>query len=294
MKPYLALIAALGLAACMKDGATNTDAELQPGQIQLVQGVSAISGSGSSDSSSTYVFNLDTAKSSIEQEFILQNSGDYDVKNIKLITNNPHFYFSPSEIPLLPPTKKSLIVQVIKLKVIHGLRLDGIGIDSMLPMGLNSAKATITATTSNSHHDSLALSQSAQLRVFAKVMDVTASFYTNVGGIFDSTTDIDLFHGGSMFGTAVPNGTVSTYYAPGGYKIVNTGNVNLMVRNWNDGQTSVLDSAFLKPGESYEQTVPKGNATHHSLELDAQGVISNSAKFHRNSDGRIFILFYWY
>ena len=263
MKPYLALIVALGLAACMKDGATNTDADLQPGQIQL-QSLSKVSSSGT-DSSSNYVFNLDTAKSSIEQEFILQNTGDYDVKNVKLTTNNSHFYFTPSEIPILPSSKKSMILQVIKLKVIHGLRLDGVGTDSMLPKGNNIAMAQITANTSNSRHDSVNISQNAQLKVFAKVMDM------------------DIFIGSSTIPLGPPSGQVLSSGGSGPYinvagattlRFKNTGNTDITLKD----AVSGVKLAYLKIDSSLNLTGYPEN-----IEPDGQGTISDPVKFPQTS-----------
>ena len=280
MKPYLALIAALGLAACVNES-TDTGSDPQPGQIQLVQGLSK--SSSSSDSSTNYVFNLDTIKGSVTDEFILQNTGDFDVKNIKLTTNNPHFYFSPSEISILRSSKKSLLVQVIKLNIVHGFRLDGVGTDSLLPMGNNTVTATLKAVTTNSHSDSISLSQIANLKVFAKVMDINA---------FSDSTSIDLSHSGTVTGTPFPFGVASVYTSPGKCKLLNTGNVDITIREWNKGQTAVLDSAIIKPGDSFFPTVNIGNTVNISVELDAQGVIANSSKFRRTTDGKIFFIFY--
>lgn len=290
MKPFLPISIALCLFACnqQENGLTSQtpSTELQPGQLQLVRmnGMAKVSATANTSKDSTvYEFDLDTAKSSIQQYFILQNTGDFDCKNVKLTTNNPKFYFTPSSFSVLPPSKGSSLLQVIKLSVIHGVRLDGIGSDSLLPMGNNTATVQLTATSTNSRHDVISLSQSASMNVFAKVMDIYA---------FSDSTPIDLFHpNGTLVGTAFPFGAVDYYTTFGICKFVNSGNVNIMVREWNNGQTIVLDSAVLRPGDSFFPATYKGTGAFGSVELDGNGVISNSRKFRRTTDERIFLMF---
>ena len=256
MKPYLALIAALGLAACVNES-TDTGSDPQPGQIQLVQGLSK--SSSSSDSSANYVFDLDTIKSSVQDEFILQNTGDFDVKNIKLTTNNPHFYFSPSEISVLHPSKKSLLLQVIKLNVVHGVILDGVGYTDMLSKGLNTATAQITATTTNTKHDSINISQSANLKTFAKVADIN---------LFQGSNLVDLSNPYGQSTVSAPvNGFVPWYELSGTIRVLNTGNTDLKLKNWSKG-----DSTVLKPDSTWSLAAPA------VLEINTLGVISNPGK----------------
>ncbi len=78
----------LGLYGCMSPDAptpsqtpsTQNSGDPQPGQLELI---SQGSGSGlakisarASDSSSVYEFDLDTAKSSVQRFFLLENTGD--------------------------------------------------------------------------------------------------------------------------------------------------------------------------------------------------------------------------
>ena len=272
MKKYLALASALMFAACTNDGGTAANTDPQPGQIQLVQGLSKIS-SSSVDSSASYVFNLDTIKSSVQDEFILQNTGDYDVKSIKLTTNNPHFYFSPSEIPVLSCSKKSLILQVIKLNVLHGVILNGVGYTDMLPMGANTATVQITATTTNAHHDSLTISQNATLKTFAKVADMA---------VYSGSSQVNLSNpsGSSTTGNVI-TGFVP-WYATSISSIKNTGNTDLKLKNWTDG-----DSVVLKSDSIWSVT-----SSRSIIEVNTLGVISDPNKLLRSADGRIVLNFH--
>jgi hypothetical protein len=106
MKHYLILSLALGFTACIveQSGLTSQSSNLepQPGQLQFayMHGMQKVSVSGGAvHDSTTYEFNLDTAKSSIQQYFILQNTGDFDVHNIKLTTNNSQKFKTIFPIP---------------------------------------------------------------------------------------------------------------------------------------------------------------------------------------------------
>jgi len=276
---------------------------LQPGQLQLVsEGASAglaktstdsVKGlakvSRTSDSSVTYTFDLDTAKASVQTFFLLENIGDEDVQNIVLTTNNPSFYFSPSTIALLHPSKSLAVQQIITLNVIHGTPLNGVGTAPLLPAGVNIATATLTATTTDAHSDTLTLSQSAQLKIFAQVMDVQA---------YDDSTPLDLSQpSGSMKGPGVPVQDWIPYYAitSGICKLVNTGNVPIIMREWSGTEgtdvVTLADSTIVAPGGTYLPTVYHPTLDYGSLQLDGQGVVSNPAKLLAVSDGRIFLRF---
>ncbi len=279
MKRYLAWVLALGFSACNQTDPTASSAPStspQPGQIQLsAQGLSAAS--LSARDSSSYVINLDTIKSSAQDEFILQNTGDFDVKNIRLTTDNPNFYFSPSTIADLPPSKSSPILQVIKLNVIHGSRLDGIGFDSVLAAGANIANAHIAGSTVNFRGDSLPVSQSVQVKVFAQLVNIA---------VYDSTTPIDLAT--SLYGNATttsdnypdfrtPNGTL---------RIVNTGNVPFTVEVFPNTLSPAVFSGVIPCDSGFTVHAPGS-----FVEIDAGGVTSNPFILPPSTNGKFYAVF---
>ncbi len=303
MKHYLTLALAFSLIACMgkEDDITAQNANPSgtgassnlPGDIILTTQSAAKAGLGKvsldvSDSSA-FDFNLGTARSSVQRFFIIKNVGGHGVQHIRLTTDNPAFYFSPSEISLLPAGNDSSAEQVIVLNVIHGVNLNGVGTAPLLPAGDNTANVSITASTTDSLGDTLSLSKQGQLNVVADVMDIAA---------FDDSTPIDLSRpDGNAMGPGIPVSQFIPYYAvsSGICRIVNTGNVDIIVRNWsgllNVAGGTIVDSATLAPGDVYSAVVHNATGDYGSLQIDGQGVISDPVKLREVNDGRIFLRF---
>jgi hypothetical protein len=280
MKYYLILALALGFTACMnQESPTSAQTTVpQPGQVQLV----AMNGMGNGglnkisiqpSDSFTYAFNLDTAKSSIQEYFILQNTGDFDIKNVTFTTNNPQFYFSPSTIALLPPSKNSSILQVITLNVVHGTRLSGVGIDSLLPTGINIASAQLTATTTDVHGDSLKISQNATMKVFAELMNF--DIYANGSTTPDKTIGLD-DGPNPNFPEIVPD-----YELSGTVRIANTGNVPINFLVWSDTSSSPIETVVVQADSS--GYVPAGTV----VEAVWNGAITEPGKYQIDPYGRL-------
>jgi hypothetical protein len=162
---------ALTLSACMS-GNTGTGGETEtqttarkPGQIRLVS-MSGLS-KGALDSATT-AFTLDTARSSFQQYFILQNTGDEPITNLTFTTDNPNFTFSPSHIAVLPPSAGASVLQVIKLNVVHGKLLDQVGQGTFLSPGAVTVHAAINGSTDTGAGE-IAVSENLTLSTFAKL-----------------------------------------------------------------------------------------------------------------------------
>jgi len=275
------------LSSCNQSDPTssNTSTGLQPGSLQLIQGLSVASSSVTRDSSYSYVFNLDTAEGSKQVFFILQNNGDYDITNVQLKTNNPQFYFSPSTIPVLHSSKASTVVQVIGLNIIHGTRLDGIGYDSVLSMGNNNVTVQISATTTDIHQDSINISQTAQLKVFAKLFDMNVYLGDSISSLtlanLFSPTQVDCagFQGMPAFTTNTTQ-----------IKIVNSGNVAFKV-GWipenlgTFGNQVITDTQEVMPDSSSYRTI----TPNMTIVINAGGVTSNQFKLPIAPNGNTYL-----
>lgn len=289
MKKSLAILAAAALlTGCFSNDSNPSSpasAGRKPGQIQLVAMNGLAKGAASSVSSS-YVFDLDTARSSFQQYFILQNTGDVEITDIDLATNNPNFTFSPSHIASLPPSEDASVLQVIKLNVVHGKRLDGVGYGDYLTPGLNTVTATITGATVDEENEVLALDESLTLKTFAKV----AGFSILVA---DSSYALTSLQHGTTFGPPMAT-SIGHYYAPldtvidptGTVSVKNTGNTPLTVRRWNAGYPwEPLSTVTLAPDSSL-------SASGQIIELDADGATFAPADLPIGTNGKILFILY--
>lgn len=224
------------------------------------------------------VFDLGDIDGSRQQYFILQNNGDLPVTNIQLSTDNPNLTFHPSVIASLPPSNGLSVVQVVKLNVVHGRRLDAEGWAGLLPAGKLQAALKMTAFGQGAVSDSIRLD--ATLHMNARVMN---ALLFNEGTPFDFSTPNLYVVGGSVFPGSQ---TVPVYTPTGDARLVNTGNVPILVRRWKSA--AVLDSSILTPGAAYSVEVESFENGLTGLELESYGVVSDPLKFRKNIDGRFF------
>ena len=190
------------------------------------------------------------------------------------------FYFSPSRIKILPPSKNSSVLQVITLNVIHGNRLDGLGYDSLLPMGNNEASAHLAGNTLKGDGNSLSVAEDVNFQVFADILDV--KIYRQDG------TEADMSQYKLGFGPmkAFTSDPVR-YWDMDTVKMVNTGNVPFTVRFWHVDESNLpflFDSIDVQSGDSFPVA-----STY--IEIDGRGVITNPSKLYLQpaGNGRIYM-----
>jgi hypothetical protein len=276
----IVLAAALALAGCFSDKSTPSGPSeaRRPGQIQLV----AMNGLAKGAAANSYTFSLDTARSSFQQYFILQNTGDVEITDIELTTNNPNFTFSPSRIASLAPSEGASVIQVIKLNVVHGKRLDGVGFGDYLTAGPVSVNVVIAGETLDEENEVIAVGDSVTLSTFAQV----AAFSVTTP---DSTFDIGSMHPGLTFGAPFSQTSVPHYYIPvdsaGLITVKNTGNVALTVRRWEPNGFTPLSTLTLAPDSSF-------TLTGMALEFDAHGVTFSPSTLPVLSNGKLQLFLY--
>jgi hypothetical protein len=255
----------------------------RPGNIQFtrVQGLAK-----QAVSASTGEFFLDTAKRSFSAFFILQNTGDTNVTDITLSTNHPNFTFSPSKIPVLAPSAGASLIQVIKLIVTHGPRIDAAGYGTFLPAGNVEATVTLQGKTLDTNGNIVNVTTSAKMKVFAKKADIEVSS----GGVVRNLKT-------ALRGTM--NGDVTGYMAQfyvyqelgnGTNPVIvkNSGNVSLPVRVWNHyvSPPTVERSRTLAAGD----TLRLDHASY--LELDPGDVVTDPEYLPRQASGKVLIGLY--
>ena len=231
-------------------------------------------------------FDLGNLKASKSFYFILSNSGDTSITNITIESNNANFEVFPKSIDKLEPAGQSNIVPLLELGVIHGNRLNGVGFQSLLPMGDNTVKVTIKGKTigENGEED---VTLEADIKLFAEVMDV--EFYLN--DIKVDLTNISLI---SNVGAGDDSNGLSgiRHYSAGKNDVLtfkNVGNVDVGVKYYN-GLSNTKDSrsVSLLKGETLGLDI-----THQVtiFALDGNGVIADVKKLQMGSNGKAYLGF---
>lgn len=287
-------LAAILLSACMSGntGEDRADANgnapgtpRKPGQIRLVS-MNGLAKTATGDSSST-VFTLDTTRTSMQQYFILQNTGDEPITNITIATDNPNFTFSPSRIAVLQPSAGASVLQVIKLNVVHGKLLDQVGQGAYLTPGPLTVHASINGTT-DTGAGAIAVAESLSLSTFAKVARIEV-------GVSDSTMrTLDGVTYGQVM-SPVLGFPFRSYYlqvdSTGGNNapdlmLKNTGNVALTIERRSPSHPyPLLDSIVLQPDSLI---LTKGNV----FRIDAHGTTFAPWQTPVESDGKVLMGLY--
>jgi hypothetical protein len=281
---------ALTLSACMS-GNTGTGGETEtqttarkPGQIRLVS-MSGLS-KGALDSATT-AFTLDTARSSFQQYFILQNTGDFEVTEIELTTDNPNFTFSPSKIAVLPPSAGVSLIQVIKLNVVHGKLLDQVGQGGYLTPGPVTVSAIVSGVT-DTGAGPFTVTENATLSTFAKLARIEVGITDSTTGTLDGVT-----YGHVM--SPVLGFPFRAYYLKvdstgGNYQpslaLKNTGNVALTIERRSPSNPYPLIDSIVLPPDSAIMT--KGNV----FRIDAHGTTFAPWQTPVESDGKVLMGLY--
>lgn len=277
-------LSALLLAACLSGEGQNAlgpnGEPGQPGTIRLVHmdGLSKRTATAATG----HVFTLDTAKSSFSTYFILQNTGDEDVTDVSLTTNNPGFTFSPSHISVISPTASASLIQIIKLDVVHGPLLNGIGPGTFLSMGDIEVDASIGGQTVDSTGDTLSVDENATFMVFAQLAKIGVTYK-------GSPIDLHATQRGIMFNDISREG-MPVYFIRDStdnmLTVHNTGNVTLGLRYWNrasSGPPPLVEDREFPPGDSVSFDYPA------VFELDPGGVVADPVIFPLQTNGRFML-----
>jgi hypothetical protein len=276
-----ACAAGLTLAGCLSGNTSAESDAARPGQIRLVSmnglAKAAVSASGG------LTFTLDTARTSFQQYFILQNTGDVPVTDIVLTTNNPNFTFSPSRIAVLHPSADAAVIQVIKLNIVHGTLVDAVGQGPYLPMGLLTVNASVSGVT-DSGGSEVTVGETVSLTTFVKL----ARFEM---GSSDSTLQtVDKLSYGLFMGPVLGY-PYNMYRVPvdstGGNTnpdliLKNTGNVALTieVRDRTGPEYSIVDSLVLQPDSAH-------TFKNNIFRVDAHGTTFAPWQTPVESDGKV-------
>jgi hypothetical protein len=169
-------------------------------------------------------FDLGMLNKSRDYYFLLGNSGGTDITGIAIGSSNNAFVVAPAAIDVLPASGMA-VTPIVRVSVIHGLNLNGVGFAPLLPKGPNQADIMVAGTTGGQ-----AVTLTVHLTVDAKVMDVE---------LLDANTAVDLMRPDTSW-------MVGAYWAPASMRVYivaqptlhNIGNVPLEVTTYQDGTAS--------------------------------------------------------
>ena len=220
-------------------------------------------------------FNLGPIGNTTNFYFLLHNVGGATITGISITPSNPTFEAVPTAIDSLPPDTVSGIIPIIRLTAVHGTPATGIGLAPLMPQGSNSTSLTVSGVTKDNSGQSISLALSANMTVFAEVMDIR---------VLRGTGEVDI---------STPCGYAFTYLSPDPYPFVsfgtsfrNSGNVPVDVVVWYGPGGTRLEQLNLAPGAV--QIWPD-TTTGVTLDLNGHGVISDRTKLPIARNGHVFL-----
>ncbi len=233
-------------------------------------------GSANADSAGNQI-NLDTITGTVTEYFMIQNTGNVDISDIEIRTDNPNFSFQPSHIALLAPANQLNVQQILALTITHGaITSDSSPIAATLKPGLNTATVSVSGSSLDKLNAPLAISESIGLTAYAKLVDIA---------VRDQTGAIDLFHPwGKSWGALAPD-AYPIYSATGdSLTLINTGNVALDLNYWKDPDSAAVD-VKIGVNDSARLPVPA------TMALDGGNVTTDPNKLPMSKNGKVYALF---
>ena len=195
---------------------------------QVSQQLSSVKGKilTQAEASPSLSFDVGNIKSSTSLFFLLGNSGELPITDIKLTTGNPNFTLTPGTIDRLEGVGSMSIAPILKVFISHGTAQSGVGFTDPLPMGATRSAMVISGKTTDSAGKPSDVSVSASIKVFADYVDFD---------LLDGTVPVDFSNpAGTGAGYSVGDGVLMEYH-PTDPKMKNLGNATFTVHCLNDG-----------------------------------------------------------
>jgi hypothetical protein len=236
----------------------------------------------------TVAFNLGELKKSQSFYFMLTNGGDSDIKDIAIKSNNSAFQVSPASISVLPTGPGMTAVPVVRVNIVHGPSLSGVGLEPILSPGPHSARITITGNATGSDTAIISIALNVDLTVDAKVMDIE---------LVDNGTSLDLTKPwGSSMGALELGGLGSARlycYPEGTLEIKNTGSVDIRATLTGQNTSTWGDvTAELNIARGATQVVqyPVGaDSSILYIALDGSNTVTDYRRLQLGDDGRAYL-----
>ncbi|EAY28430.1 hypothetical protein M23134_03993 [Microscilla marina ATCC 23134] len=248
---------------------------------QVIDGVTYVPYETAKNQRTTEVANFDLGnlKASKSFYFILSNNGDRAITDVTIESNNPQFEIFPKSIDKLAGASEDGIVPLLELGVIHGNRLNGIGFQSLLPMGDNTVEVTIKGKTQGENGEET-VELKAEVKLFAQVMDIKlfkANNEVDLNKVSYSMPVVEQLNGlGRIRGYSVGNSIVT---------IENSGNVNitLEIQPTNTDEGDPIITHTLSVGAKLELGVMSKNKV---FALEGGGATTDYKRIAIGDDGK--------
>jgi hypothetical protein len=254
---------------------------------------SSINNNSPSKSTQANVFDLGEIKKSSEFYFALSNGGDAPIFDITLSFANSNYNIYPTNISILNVHENLTLSPIIKVGVIHGLNLGGIGTAPLLNQGINENTLSIYGKTL-SGTDTIIVHLDVVMKVKALVADIA---------LINKSNTIN-FSNYSMVGTVLfLDSTMNSgftglraYIYTNPIKLTNTGNVPLEISIFNRTDITQPNYGFygiLQPGMSTDTlSLPLCQGGSYALiygvKIKSGRTISDINKLQYGSDGNIY------
>lgn len=267
------------LLSCDKDIMNDEKDKKTPGSFNLTQ----VSSKKRADSnlikkSSLMGFDFGEVKASKEFYFLLSNSGDEPIFDIKLSTDVSSFSIIPTSVDYLSGGEESVgIIPMLTLGVTHGINLNGVGYSDLLLDGKNTSTLEVKGKTLDSG-DTTEVFSRFDVSVFAKVMDVE---------IYENDSKIDLTSNNGSLGTNLGGlGFMRMYIIDqtSSFSVKNIGNTKIDLYYGNDDNQTQMVTL----NQSDSTTIDLTNDLN-VIVLDSKGTITDNSRIQLGNDGKGYI-----
>jgi hypothetical protein len=230
-------------------------------------------------------FDLGDLKATDDFLFILKNVGGAAIKDVTLTSSDPAFQVSPSTISLLEPSATAGIEPVVRLRILHGQLLGGVGYAPLMSPGAHAGQVTIQGQTTDGQGKGQQTSLQFSASVHAQVMDLKA---------YVGATAVDFLSCPRQQG--YPSCQIQG--APLDLKLENAGNVDIDLTWLTMDFITSKATETLAVGASTPSTVekaanylPEVPRAFYAIRLWGQGAVSDPQRLPLQPDGNVFILF---
>lgn len=228
--------------------------------------------------SDSFDFNVGIIKGSASYYFMLTNTGETPIVDISIISTDSTIELSPSSISRIEPAGTNSVLPILKVTILHGVRLEnGIGYVPLQIRGPSSKFISVKGTS-----DSLL---TLDLRLDANFQVFDYNIFQNDSLL--STIPVDQVITAGSFSPAY-----NVYDSTSVIRIVNIGNVPLNISGYDRPSTPAIgDPLRIEIDSVY--IISRASKYYDYYKVDGGGVVADSKRFNLTPDGSVFFVIVW-